>query len=132
MFFSYKGIVHDEYAPTGQTVNKENYCDVLRCLWDAIHRERPQLHASGVVERGGRIGDGGGEGGKMMVICLLDDDDDEYDNGSGGGGGSAGGAGGVSGGGSGGDGSAGGDGVDEENIDMQTLEEDETSINNRY
>jgi len=32
VFFDYKGIVHHEYAPPGQTVNKEYYREVLRRL----------------------------------------------------------------------------------------------------
>lgn len=47
VFFDYKGIVHHEYAPSGQTVNKEYYIEVLRRLRDAIRRRRPDLHASG-------------------------------------------------------------------------------------
>jgi transposase/AraC-like DNA-binding protein len=47
VFFDYKGIVHHEYAPPGQTVNKEYYREVLRRLRDAIRRKRPELHASG-------------------------------------------------------------------------------------
>lgn len=47
IFFIYKGIVHHEYAPPCQTVNKEYYCDVLRHLRDAIHWKRPKLHVSG-------------------------------------------------------------------------------------
>ncbi|BFZ02340.1 hypothetical protein BsWGS_05379 [Bradybaena similaris] len=47
VFFDYKGIVHHEYAPSGQTVNKEYYIEVLRRLRDAVRRRRPDLHASG-------------------------------------------------------------------------------------
>jgi hypothetical protein len=36
--------VHHEYAPLGQTGNKEYY-QVLRHLHDAVQRKRPELHA---------------------------------------------------------------------------------------
>lgn len=47
VFFDYQGVVHHEYAPRGQTINKEYYCQVLRRLRDAIRRKRPTLHRSG-------------------------------------------------------------------------------------
>lgn len=43
VFFDYRGVVHHEYAPEGQTVNKEYYCEVLRRLRDAVRRKRPDL-----------------------------------------------------------------------------------------
>ncbi|GFW09975.1 uncharacterized protein TNCV_4207401 [Trichonephila clavipes] len=39
------GIVHHEYADTGQTIN--NYVEVLKRLRNAIRRKRPQLWESG-------------------------------------------------------------------------------------
>ena len=43
VFFDYLGVVHFEYVPEGQTVNKEYYLTVLRRLRDAIRRKRPDL-----------------------------------------------------------------------------------------
>ncbi|GFX97127.1 uncharacterized protein TNCV_556171 [Trichonephila clavipes] len=40
------GIVHHEYAPQGQTGNKEFYLDVMRILREAVRRKRPVLRAS--------------------------------------------------------------------------------------
>ncbi|GFV30931.1 mariner Mos1 transposase [Trichonephila clavipes] len=37
------GIVHHEYAPQGQTVDKEFYLDVMRRLREAVRRKRPVL-----------------------------------------------------------------------------------------
>jgi hypothetical protein len=40
VFFDYEGVVHHEYAPDGQTVNKEYYAKVLHELRDAMrHRQ---------------------------------------------------------------------------------------------
>ncbi|GFW64306.1 mariner Mos1 transposase [Trichonephila clavipes] len=47
VFFYYEGIVHREYAHTGQTINKEYYVEVLKRLRNAIRRKRPQLWESG-------------------------------------------------------------------------------------
>ncbi|GFX84360.1 mariner Mos1 transposase [Trichonephila clavipes] len=41
VFFDYEGIVHHEYAHTGQTINKEYYVEVLKRLRNAIRRKRP-------------------------------------------------------------------------------------------
>ena len=46
VFFDLKGILHHEYAPEGQTVNKEYYLQVLRHLRDAVRRKRPELCAT--------------------------------------------------------------------------------------
>eukprot|EP00106_Octopus_bimaculoides_P010087 XP_014777529.1 PREDICTED: uncharacterized protein LOC106874342 [Octopus bimaculoides] len=46
VFFDYKGIVHLEYAPPGQTVSKRGYREVFRRLRDAIRRKRPKLPTS--------------------------------------------------------------------------------------
>ncbi|GFT38234.1 histone-lysine n-methyltransferase setmar-like protein [Trichonephila clavipes] len=46
-FFYYEGIVHHEYAHTGQTINKEYYIEVLKRLRNAIRRKRLQLWESG-------------------------------------------------------------------------------------
>ncbi|GFX24617.1 truncated putative DD34D transposase [Trichonephila clavipes] len=46
VFFDLDGIVHHEYAPQGQTANKEFYLDVMRRLRENVHRKRPVLWAS--------------------------------------------------------------------------------------
>jgi hypothetical protein len=43
VFFDSKGIVHHEYVPYGQVVNKQLYQEVLVCLRDAVDRKRPGL-----------------------------------------------------------------------------------------
>ena len=46
VFFYYRGVVHYEFRPTGQTVNKEYYLSVLRLLREAIRKKRPELWAN--------------------------------------------------------------------------------------
>jgi hypothetical protein len=41
--FDYRGVVHHEYTPLGQTVNKEYYQEVLLHLRDAVRHKRPEL-----------------------------------------------------------------------------------------
>ena len=41
-FFDSEGIVHHEYAPDGQTINKEFYVEVLRRLRESVRRKRPE------------------------------------------------------------------------------------------
>ena len=43
VFFDQKGVVHHEYAPEGQEVNKEYHQEVLRRLSDAVRKKRPVL-----------------------------------------------------------------------------------------
>ena len=43
VFFDWKGIVHHEFVPRGQMVNKQLYQKVLARLRDAVSRKRPQL-----------------------------------------------------------------------------------------
>jgi len=43
VFFDWKDIVHHEFVPRGQMVNKQLYQEVLACLKDAVHRKRPEL-----------------------------------------------------------------------------------------
>jgi len=43
MFFDWKGIVHHEFVPRGQMVNKQLYQEDLVRLRDAMHRKRPEL-----------------------------------------------------------------------------------------
>ena len=35
-FFDWEGVIHYEYTPPGQTINKEYYLNILRWLRDAI------------------------------------------------------------------------------------------------
>jgi transposase len=44
-FFYYRGIVHQSYAPEGQTINKEYYLEVNRHLRGAVRRKRRDLWA---------------------------------------------------------------------------------------
>ena len=46
-FFEIDGLVHHEYVPRGQTVNKELYKTVLQRLRDAVHKHRPENWHSG-------------------------------------------------------------------------------------
>jgi [histone H3]-lysine36 N-dimethyltransferase SETMAR len=46
VFFDHRGVVHHEYAPQDQTINKEYYQTVLRRLRDAVRRKRPDLWAT--------------------------------------------------------------------------------------
>jgi len=41
-FFHSEGIVHHEYAPDGQTINKEFYVEVLRRLHESVRRKRQE------------------------------------------------------------------------------------------
>lgn len=43
VFFDYRGVVHYEFLPPGQTVNKEYYLSVMRRLREAIRLKRPDL-----------------------------------------------------------------------------------------
>jgi hypothetical protein len=43
VFFNWKGIVHHEFVPRGQTVNKQLYQEVLARLRDAVRRKKPEL-----------------------------------------------------------------------------------------
>jgi len=46
-FFDSEGIVHHEYAPDGQTINKEFYVEVLRRLREPFRRKRPEKWRDG-------------------------------------------------------------------------------------
>ena len=46
-FFDSKGIVHHEYAPDGQKINKEFYLEVLRRLRESVRRKRPEKWQDG-------------------------------------------------------------------------------------
>ena len=46
VFFDYRGVVHYEFIPTRQTVNKEYYLSVMRHLHEAIRKKRPELWAN--------------------------------------------------------------------------------------
>ena len=41
-FFDWRGIVHFEFVPRGETVNKEFYLNVLKHLREAVRRKRPE------------------------------------------------------------------------------------------
>ena len=43
VFFDFNGIMHHEFFPWGQTVNKEYYLQVQRRLREAIRKKRPDL-----------------------------------------------------------------------------------------
>ena len=43
VFFDWEGIVHHEFVPRGQMVNKQLYEEVLARLRDAMRRKRPEL-----------------------------------------------------------------------------------------
>jgi len=43
VFSEWKGIVHHEFVPRTQMVNKQLYQDVLARLRDAVRRKRPEL-----------------------------------------------------------------------------------------
>jgi len=43
VFFDWQGIIHDEFVPRGQTVNKEFYVTVLKRLRESVRRKRSQL-----------------------------------------------------------------------------------------
>ena len=42
----YRGVVHHEFLPEGQTVNKEYYLGVMRRFREAIRQKRPDLWAN--------------------------------------------------------------------------------------
>ena len=43
VFFYYRGVVHSEFLPEGQTVNKEYYLSVMKRLREKIRRKRADL-----------------------------------------------------------------------------------------
>ena len=43
IFFDCEGVVHYEFAPRGQTINKEYSVEVLKRLRDAVRRKRPRF-----------------------------------------------------------------------------------------
>jgi len=47
--FDSEGIIHLEYAPDGQTINKEFYVEVLRRLRESVRRKRPEY--GGILHR---------------------------------------------------------------------------------
>ena len=47
IFFDCEGVVHYEFAPRGQTINKEYYVEVLKRLRDAVRGKRPRFWSSG-------------------------------------------------------------------------------------
>ena len=47
IFFDCEGVVHYEFVPRGQTINKEYNVEVLKRLRDAVRRKRPRFWSSG-------------------------------------------------------------------------------------
>ena len=47
LFFDSTGMIYMHWVPTGQTVNKEYYVEVLREFRKRFHRKRPALFKSG-------------------------------------------------------------------------------------
>jgi len=43
LFFGSQCLVHKEFVPPGQTVNKQYYCEVLELLRKRVHRVRPEI-----------------------------------------------------------------------------------------
>ncbi|XP_046964592.1 uncharacterized protein LOC124533404 [Vanessa cardui] len=43
VFFDYNGVVHHEFLPTGRTINKEYYKEVMQHLREAIRLKRSEL-----------------------------------------------------------------------------------------
>jgi len=43
VFFNIRGVVHSEFLPVGQTVNKQYYLGVMKRLRESICRKRPEL-----------------------------------------------------------------------------------------
>ena len=43
VFFDWKGIIHHEFVPGGQMVNKQLYQEVLARLGDVVRRKRPEF-----------------------------------------------------------------------------------------
>ena len=47
IFFGCESVVHYEFSPSGPTINKEYYVEVLKRLRDAERRKRPRFWSSG-------------------------------------------------------------------------------------
>ena len=47
----YRGFVHHEFLPAGQTVNKEYYLGVMRRLREAIRQKRPDLSERNTIQQ---------------------------------------------------------------------------------
>ena len=45
-FFDIRGIVHNKFVPTGQTVNQVYYLAVLKSLREKVRRKRPEIFAN--------------------------------------------------------------------------------------
>lgn len=43
VFFDYRGVVHSEFLPEGQTINKDNYLGILRRLRESVRHKRSDL-----------------------------------------------------------------------------------------
>jgi len=47
IFFDSQGIVHKEFVPPGQTVNRNFYCEVLRRMRENVRRKWPEMWKNG-------------------------------------------------------------------------------------
>jgi hypothetical protein len=47
IFVNSQGIIHKEFVPPGQIVNKEYYVEVLSCLFQRIRQVRPRFQGRG-------------------------------------------------------------------------------------
>ena len=43
IFFYCEGVMHHEFAPRGQAINKEYYVEFLKRLRDTVRRKRPRF-----------------------------------------------------------------------------------------
>jgi hypothetical protein len=41
--YDIKDIIHFQFIPPGQTVNQAYYVEILKWLYEAVHRKRPEL-----------------------------------------------------------------------------------------
>jgi hypothetical protein len=48
-FFDIKGTVHFESIPQGQTVNQAYYMEILKQLYEVVHRKRSELRPNNLI-----------------------------------------------------------------------------------
>jgi hypothetical protein len=44
--FDVKGTIHFEFTPQGQTGSQTFYIEIVKWLYEAVHRQRPELRHS--------------------------------------------------------------------------------------